>query len=316
MDGKNAVYEHLKDISSQIDSSFTGLYREENPVVFYSTLSKGKEEVVKELLGLLVRKAIISTNEIIDGFSPEFLFVEGKKFAIYMQIVEDNVVVVSIVESKPNFSLLKFVHEKKATKLRELLPQIDTDIETQEEIQSSALENEEITEEELLKDLEVRNLNEIEQLEKVFSEQPDFEEITTDYSIQEEENTEKIEEETSNEIQNKEIEEEKTEETYEEMPSLEEILTEEFPSTEIKTEKDELISNIDDILNDIQKSFIKKIGPFGKLLFKKMVEKVEIKDNPTKNKIDELIDLLSNEIPVEERKKEFLKDMEKIIGGQ
>jgi hypothetical protein len=70
-----------------------------------------------------------------------------------------------------------------------------------------------------------------------------------------------------------------------------------------QNQSEESLSDIDNILNEIEKEFIKIVGPFGKYIFKKRKEKFFKKDNANKFSVLIFVQSLVEEIP--EIKKEI-----------
>jgi len=325
--------ETLKEIEKIIgnlflttNSSFTGLYYEEE-VVFFKTINKEKEKILPELISLLVRK-FIKSDDLIG--SPEYLFTEGKGYAIFLFNAGDNITLVTVIEGKPNFSLLRLEHDKASQLLKGLSKEIPSILEEkqkeeerkrQEELKKDTEEHTEIpsaktqtkqqkdqipekqeekrTEKQALKQKETTEKEEIDEdikeLEEIFSstseetiDKQEKESIDTNEKVQEQE-------EVIEEI----LEEKQQVEEREETPSLEEILlSDEALSEEVNPE----------IVENIRLKFIEGIGPVGKILFKKVVEKVDINlEKPYRHKVEELIEKLSEEITVESRKEDFLK---------
>lgn len=119
-------------------------------------------------------------------------------------------------------------------------------------------------------------------------------------------------------ITEKTIKEEKTEKTNITIPSLEEILLAEIQNTsaftnDIPKQSKNDIPDIDNILNEIEKEFIKIIGPFGKYLFKNKKSKLLKDSSITKSAISELIQSLTEEIPENEKKELFLKNINDLL---
>jgi len=77
-------------------------------------------------------------------------------------------------------------------------------------------------------------------------------------------------------------------------------------------EKEDL-SNINDILNDIEKEFIKIIGPFGKYIFKKRKEEFFQKESITKFSVLKFIDSLAEEIPEIKKRDLFIENAKNFL---
>ena len=287
----------LKDITFDTRAIFTGIYREEEPVSVYSTI-RDKEKIISELTGLLVRKALISSSDLMENFKPEFLFAEGKEFGIFIYIVEGNIAIATLINEKPNFSLLKMTHENTAKKLSSYIEEIKEYNFKIKESSTSVEKNKEKEEVEVKEKVE-ENVSEVEELEKILS----GEEAQETTSVESKENLQ----EPVKAVEEKEQIEEEVE-AQEEVP-LEEILG--VKEAEVSEE----VENIDELIEDIRKEFIKEIGPVGKIIFNKTLKSLKIKENPTMNKLKEFIDLLAQEISVEKRRAEFIRDTKKIIGG-
>lgn len=296
----------LKDITFDTRAIFTGVFLYEKPVATYSTL-RDKEKVISELSGLLVRKVLVSSNDFIEDFKPEFSFAEGKGFGIFVYVVDDSIAIATIVNEKPNFSLLKMTHENAGKKLSQYIEEIKNyDFKTEDNQTPTTVEEvedkkeQEILAQELSQEKLEEEVSEIEELEKALSEEEAKEEVQEDTNISESmgsvEDTAKVQEE-------KQVEEE-TE--PQDNVSLEEILG-------VKGEDSQQIVNIDELIEEIKKEFIKEIGPVGKIIFNKAINSIGIKEKPTVDNINDLINRLSKEIPVEKRRAEFMEIAKKII---
>ncbi len=281
---KETLDEITTNLSKKLNAYFTGIYLEEEPVSIYCINSE-KEKSLKELIALLVRKTIMSANDLMDGFNTEFMFAEGKDYGIFIHVVGNNLSIVTVLDSKPNFSLIKFENEKVSKELSNKIEEIKSYLEGKEE-KPSKVEQEVIEEESKTEEIS----EDVSELEKVLSEET--------------EEIEKIEE-----VEGKEVEEEKRDiEEVEEAPSLEEILEGEQPVINTVSE---------DILEKIKKEFIKEIGPVGKVIFNK-IQKKEFQSNITSKNLKVFADRLAAEISELDRKADFLKNVEKIIseGGK
>ncbi len=314
----NKLQPILKDITFDTRAVFTGIFRGEEPISIYSTLGN-KEKTISQLTGLLVRKALISSEDVLESFKPEFLFAEGKDFGIFIYVAEDNIAIATVINEKPNFSLLKMTHENAVKKLIPYIEEIKEFIPEPEEAPLKEVKPEEEKPKETTEEIkekvaeateEPSEVSEIEELEKILSEEANEVEL------------EKTEEETVQQTQEKPVKEEKSEK-IEEAEEKEEI-TEEVPLEELlgvskeESKKDtsvEEVKEIDKLIEEIKKKFIKEIGPVGKILFNKILKSINVEENPTMDKLKELIEQLAQEISVEKRRAEFIRDTKKIIGG-
>jgi len=81
-----------------------------------------------------------------------------------------------------------------------------------------------------------------------------------------------------------------------------------------KSEKKlEDLSNVNNILNDIEKEFIKIIGPFGKYIFKKRKEEFFQKGNITKFSVLKFIHSLAEEIPEIKKRDLFIENTKNFL---
>ena len=317
--------EALRELESIINNLFlttnayfTGVYYGEE-IVLAKSIEREKETVLSELLSLLVRK-FINSDDLIG--TPEYLFTEGNQYAIFLYNAGGNTTIVSLINSKPNFSLLRLEHDKASKSLKSLLNDIPKILEEKkkEEIKQKEEETiqeisetkiEEKIEETLSSKVEDNRINESETVDKEIEEDiKELEEIFSNDIGEIEEKQEEASEESKdeipstediskgNEIESSEIKEEISEQE-EESPSLEEILLgEEALGEEVDTE----------IIDKIKLKFIEEIGPVGKILFKRVAQKVEIDlEKPYLHKVEEFIEKLAEEISVHDRREDFLK---------
>jgi hypothetical protein len=95
------------------------------------------------------------------------------------------------------------------------------------------------------------------------------------------------------------------------VPSISEILKPNLPE-ENNLPKNNL-SDIDNILNKIEKEFIGIVGPFGKYIFKKNKEEFLKKDNITKFSVLKFIHSLAEEIPEIKKRDLFIENAKSFL---
>lgn len=336
--------ETLKEIEKIIgnlflatNSSFTGLYYEEE-VVFFKTINKEKEKILPELISLLVRK-FIKSDDLIG--SPEYLFTEGKGYAIFLFNAGNNITLVTVIEGKPNFSLLRLGHNKASQLLKGLSKEIPSILEEkqkveerkrqgelkkyteghtetpsaktqtkQQEDQVPEKQEEKRTEKQALKQKETTDEEEKEKINE------DIKELEEIFSSTSEETIDKQKKESIDTNEKVKEPKEVIEKILEEKQKVEEREETPFPSLEEILLSDEALSEgvNPEIVENIRLKFIEGIGPVGKILFKKVVEKVDINlEKPYRHKVEELIEKLSEEITVESRKEDFLKNCRDLL---
>ena len=323
MDILKNVEKVINNLSLTTNASFSALYYGEE-VVYFKSLDKDKGKLLADLASLLVRKFIRSDDLI---GTPEYLFTEGKGYAIFLFNAGGNLTIVSLIDGKPNFSLLRLEHDKASQSLDSIKGEIPALLEKLKEEQRQLEEKEkEISEEtkpenvaqEPSESVLTESVEEIEdsvpvsetedaQSEKT-SEEEHQEEIQLDEDIKEleeifSEDTSTVdvleEKEEKENIETQQQIETSSQEQEEDVPSLEEILLgEESLGEEVDTE----------VIEKIKLKFIEEIGPVGKILFSRVSKKVGIDlEKPYRNKVEELINSLAEEIMVESRKEDFLK---------
>lgn len=289
MTTKQTLNSIISSLSKNLDAFFVGIYIDEEPISTFC-INKSKEETLKELVSLIVRKVSKSTEDLIEGFNAEFMFAEGKDYGIFLYKVAENLFIATLIDTKPNFSLLKFEHEKVAKDLSGKVEEIKSFLEEEKGKESAEEKPIKEVKENKAEEIEIKEVSdEVEELEKVFS--------------QEESKVEESKEKGKVEENIEETSPVETEEVSEEIPSLEEILI---------GEEEELPK---DVLKQIEKEFIKEIGPVGKVLFKKAVKSTGVSDKITKTNLKKLIDKLAEEISIPERKVKFLNDTKEIVEG-
>ncbi|WP_299238570.1 hypothetical protein [Sulfurihydrogenibium sp.] len=264
-----------------------------------------KSEKLEEYFSRMVERSL-EINTAIKNFNAEFLFSEGKDFSIMIYYITTEIAIGIIHVGKPNFSLLKIAAQDLAKELKKY--EKDLLLYYEEHLKPV---------EEQVKSEEKENLQaDLDELEKVLSGK-------IEESIQQKEdipkNTLKSTENASqaSKFQKNNIIENRP-------PSLEEILSMEsnieeesvIPSiNEIlePNQSEENLSNIDNILNEIEKEFIKIVGPFGKYIFKKRKEEFFQKGHTTKFSVLKFIHLLAEEIPEFRKRDLFIENTKNFL---
>ena len=264
-----------------------------------------KSEKLEDYFSRMVERSL-EINTAIKNFNAEFLFSEGKDFSIMIYYITTEIAIGIIHIGKPNFSLLKITAQDLARELKkyekDLLLYYEEYLKPTEEQFGLEKEN---------------HQTDLDELEKVLTGQ--FEEniqkrvdIPEDILKPTEDTSQAYEPKVNNIIENK-------------LPSLEEILSMEShaeresvaPSIneilEPNLSEENNLSDIDNILNEIEKEFIKIIGPFGKYIFKKRKEEFFKKDNITKFSVLKFIHSLAEEIPEIKKRDLFIENTKNFL---
>jgi hypothetical protein len=265
-----------------------------------------KSEKLEDYFSRMVERSL-EINTAIKNFNAEFLFSEGKDFSIMIYYITTEIAIGIIHIGKPNFSLLKITAQDLARELKkyekDLLLYYEEYLKpTEEQLNSEEKENYQ---------------TDLDELEKVLTGQVE-ENIQKKVDIPEdilkptEDTSQTYEPKENNIIENK-------------LPSLEEILSMEShaeresvaPSIneilEPNLSEENNLSDIDNILNEIEKEFIKIIGPFGKYIFKKRKEEFFKKDNITKFSVLKFIHSLAEEIPEIKKRDLFIENTKSFL---
>jgi hypothetical protein len=265
-----------------------------------------KSEKLEDYFSRMVERSL-EINTAIKNFNAEFLFSEGKDFSIMIYYITTEIAIGIIRIGKPNFSLLKITAQDLARELKkyekDLLLYYEEYLKpTEEQLNSEEKENYQ---------------TDLDELEKVLTGQVE-ENIQRTVDIPEgflkptEDTSQAYEPKENNIIENK-------------LPSLEEILSMEShaegesvaPSINeiLKPNQSEEnnLSDIDNILNEIEKEFIKIIGPFGKYIFKKNKEEFFKKENITKFSVLKFIHSLAEEIPEIKKRDLFIENTKNFL---
>jgi len=265
-----------------------------------------KSEKLEDYFSRMVERSL-EINTAIKNFNAEFLFSEGKDFSIMIYYITTEIAIGIIHIGKPNFPLLKITAQDLARELKkyekDLLLYYEEYLKpTEEQLNSEEKENYQ---------------TDLDELEKVLTGQVE-ENIQKKVDIPEdilkptEDTSQAYEPKENNIIENK-------------LPSLEEIL-----SVESRAERESVapsinkilepnlsgennLSDIDNILNEIEKEFIKIIGPFGKYIFKKRKEGFFKKDNITKFSVLKFIHSLAEEIPEIKKRDLFIENTKNFL---
>jgi hypothetical protein len=265
-----------------------------------------KSEKLEEYFSRMVERSL-EINNAIKNFTAEFLFSEGKDFSIMIYYITTEIAIGIIHIGKPNFSLLKITAQDLARELKkyekDLLLYYEEYLKPTEE--QSGLEEKE------------NHQTDSDELEKVLRGQVE-ENIQKKVDIPEdilkptEDASQTHESKENNIIENK-------------LPSLEEILSMEShaegesvaPSInkilEPNLSEENNLSDIDNILNEIEKEFIIIIGPFGKYIFKKRKEEFFKKYNITKFSVLKFIHSLAEEIPEIKKRDLFIENTKSFL---
>jgi hypothetical protein len=265
-----------------------------------------KSEKLEDYFSRMVERSL-EINTAIKNFNAEFLFSEGKDFSIMIYYITTEIAIGIIHIGKPNFSLLKITAQDLARELKKY--EKDLLIYYEEHLKP--------TEEQLNSEEKENYQTDLDELEKVLTGQVEENiqkkvDIPEDISKPTEDTSQAYEPKENNIIENK-------------LPSLEEILSMEShaeresvaPSIneilEPNLSEENNLSDIDNILNEIEKEFIKIIGPFGKYIFKKRREEFFKKDNITKFSVLKFIHSLAEEIPEFRKRDLFIENTKNFL---
>jgi len=265
-----------------------------------------KSEKLEDYFSRMVERSL-EINTAIKNFNAEFLFSEGKDFSIMIYYITAEIAIGIIHIGKPNFSLLKITAQDLARELKKY----------EKDLLLYYEEHLKLTEEQLNSEKKENYQTDLDELEKVLTGQVE-EKIQKKVDIPEdilkptEDTSQAYEPKENNIIENK-------------LPSLEEILSMEShaegesvaPSIneilEPNLSEENNLSDIDNILNEIEKEFIKIIGPFGKYIFKKRKEEFFKKDNITKFSVLKFIHSLAEEIPEIKKRDLFIENTKNFL---
>lgn len=298
----------LATINNLLNKTFNDLNLE-----FISIFIKGKvltsrhihkSERLEDYFSRLVEKSL-EINEAIKNFNAEFLLSEGKDYAIMVYYLSPDIAIGIIKLGKPNFSLLKVGTQDLAKDLKkyekDFLEYYEKYLKPKEEENN---QKEDITySEDIIK------------LEKILS-------STQETTLKEETKVVDNKVPTLEDILNvkEEIFQDNTSQNN--IPSLEEILLQNPEiQEELKETKESLseinhkeaINNINKILDDIEKEFIKVIGPFGKFIMKRKKEDFFKTGNVTKYSVLKFIHSLAEEISEAKKRETFIENTKVIL---
>lgn len=291
-----------------------------------------KSERLEDYFSRLVEKSL-EINEAIKNFNAEFLLSEGKDYAIMVYYLSPDIAIGIIKLGKPNFSLLKVGTQDLAKDLKkyekDFLEYYEKYLKPKEEEKKQYEEKpikeykENLKEKTNVKDIQEENnqkeditySEDIIELEKVLS-------STQETTLKEETKVVDNKVPTLEDILNvkEEIFQDNT--SQNDIPSLEEILLQNPEiQEELKETKESLseithkeaINNINEILDDIEKEFIKVIGPFGKFIMKRKKEDFFKTGNVTKYSVLKFIHSLAEEIPEAKKRETFIENTKVIL---
>ncbi len=328
MDIEAKLRELVDKLFINTGATFSGIFIDEKTTVL-KTVYTEKKEKLEEILKLIIYKAH-QINEFIEDFGEEYVYAEGDDISIFIYFVRPDIAVASIIEEKPKFALLKLEHTTIAKKIKEIESEIDqfikgeipkqdkkeekedsledVELENLEEVipelkEEPSLEIDEGKTEITVEDIRDRYAEEMQQLEEA----EDIEELEKVLSENQEPSLEEILK-SQEEIKETEGSEEKTEEKTEEKKERDEI-------TETIVEKQTEEELYDpEVLEQIQKELLKEIGPVGKFLFRKRKKELNIQeDKLTRTALVMLIEKLSDDIIDEKRKQRFLEKVSAFV---
>jgi hypothetical protein len=258
-----------------------------------------KSEKLEDYFSRMVERSL-EIDTAIKNFNAEFLFSEGKDFSIMIYYITSEIAIGIIHIGKPNFSLLKITAQDLARELKkyekDLLIYYEEYLKPTEE--QSCLEKENYQ-------------TDIDEPEKVITGQFG-ENIQKKVNIPEDilkptEDVSQTHESKENNIIENNLSSESNAEREYNAPSINETLE--------QNQSEESLSDIDNILNEIEKEFIKIVGPFGKYLFKKRKEKFFRKDNANKFSVLIFVQSLVEEIPEIKKRDLFIENTKKFLSS-
>jgi hypothetical protein len=264
-----------------------------------------KSEKLEEYFSRMVERSL-EINTAIKNFNAEFLFSEGKDFSIMIYYITTEIAIGIIHVGKPNFSLLKIAAQDLAKELKkyekDLLLYYEEHLKpVEEQVKSEEKENLQADLDELEKVLSGKIEESIQQKEDIPKNTLKSTENASQASKSQKNNIIENRPPSLEEILSMEsnIEEESV------IPSISEILE--------PNQSEEDLSNIDNILNEIEKEFIKIVGPFGKYIFKKRKEEFFQKGHTTKFSVLKFIHLLAEEIPEFRKRDLFIENTKNFL---
>jgi valyl-tRNA synthetase len=264
-----------------------------------------KSEKLEGYFSRMVERSL-EINDAIKNFNAEFLFSGGKDFSIMIYYTTAEIAIGIIHIGKPNFPLLKITAQDLARELKkyekDLLLYYEEYLKpVEEQVKSEKKENYQINSDELEKVLSDKIEESIQQKEDIPKNTLKSTENASQTSKSQKDNIIENKPPSLEEILSKEsnIEEESV------IPSINEIL-------ELNRSEEDL-SNINIILNEIEKEFIKIIGPFGKYIFKKRKEEFFQKGNITKFSVLKFIHSLAEEIPEFRKRDLFIENTKNFL---
>lgn len=300
--------------------NYIGIFFKDMEIISKTSYRSSKLPVA---FGRLIERTL-ELNDIIPNFKEEFLFSEGKDYSLFVYYVTTEISIGMIHIGKPNFSLLKVTATDLSKSIKPYLQSIREIYEEKVKL-LPVEEKEEKIPKKLPKKEEKKvvpedafsvrypehlNINSISELESVLQNSSAVEEKTEVItpSIEEILKSEATPQEIAPPIQPKE-------EAFQisthnlEQPSLEELILHSEPE---RTEQD--ISNLEELMEKINREFVREIGPFGNFLFKKKREQF-FKDKAVINKFEILkfIQLLSEEISVYQKRQKFIENAKSFL---
>ncbi len=281
---KSNVYQNILELQRNLNATFVGLFIDTYPVTIVTSLQEDKKKIIKDKISHILEKSK-EIDEIIPEFGEKYLYAEGEEFALFIYFVKENTAIGTVITSNPKFALILLEHEILAKKLKN----IDLSEDDSQEDQYS-LEN---------------------KVKEEFIDSSVFEEINNVYDKKE--TCEIIKEEEAD--------------ISDEVPSLEDLIKESIEEHEkisktdktveekIKKEREIKEEYLDPIvLENIEKEFVKEIGPIAKLILNRKLSELNIDiHHLTTDDIVKLINELAKEIRIEEKKEKFINETNDLL---
>lgn len=250
--------------------------------------------------GRLIERSL-ELNEIIPTFKEEFLFSEGRDFSLFVYYIDGEVSIGIIHIGKPNFSLLKITAVDLSKEIAKHIPYIKQlyqeklGLQQNQTLDKTSKENEFIAH--YPEDFQIPE--DISEIESVITLQSKEYEKERDFTLREDTKGQP-------EVGTPSLEDILSYESKEDVqtPSFEEIIQSGIDGD--ITDNDN-IENYEEIVEKINREFVREIGPFGLYIFKKKREQFFKDRSFNKFEILKFIQILSEEISIESKRQEFIE---------
>jgi predicted regulator of Ras-like GTPase activity (Roadblock/LC7/MglB family) len=143
----------LDKLKKALDADFVGLFYDKYPIIVKTDIDPKKTERIEFFLGRLIKRSK-EIDEIIKDFNEEYLFIEGKNIAIFIQSINKHLFLVSISSKNTKFSLVRLEHDLAKKKLSRDIKEIEKFAEEFIKNNKELVEKFERLEAEILRDIE------------------------------------------------------------------------------------------------------------------------------------------------------------------